>query len=545
LLATVAGCSNGSEASSGGVSDGLKALASGPGTLIADPDPTRASIALSKVVHDRAGTVLLAPAGDQQAQAQAASIAVHLSVPLLLTPAGNTTAAGEDPWAALAAELKRLGTSRAVHIGPAPPDTEARLGGPKLTQVPADPAAVGALAGDGSPTVEALPIDKVRERLATLDSGGGVTVVAVAPPPSGAAGELPKALKKAKAASAPAGTFGLVDRDHPASIALIAALRSAGLPVIVAPHGDPRGVAGARELLTAAAPTHVVAISAGASVHTPEIALGLARTIVTGAELPGGGQLLFPDRRIVVLYGHPGAKTLGALGEQDAAAAVDRAKTLAAGFDGSSQVPVVPGFEIITTLASSEAGDDGDYSSEMSIDDLRPWVDAATKAGMYVVLDLQPGYTDFLTQAKRYEELLKLSNVGLALDPEWRLAPGQMHITHIGSVTADEVNATADWLAGIVRDNALPQKLFMVHQFRTGMVKERERVDVPPELALLIQMDGNGTQDEKLVTWKKILADPPVNAWFGWKNFYKEDRPLRAPAATVALEPSPMFISYQ
>ena len=40
---------------------------------------------------------------------------------------------------------------------------------------------------------------------------------------------------------------------------------------------------------------------------------------------------------------------------------------------------------------------------------------------MYVVLDLQPGRTDFLTQAKRYEPLLALPHVGLALDPEWRL----------------------------------------------------------------------------------------------------------------------------
>ena len=44
---------------------------------------------------------------------------------------------------------------------------------------------------------------------------------------------------------------------------------------------------------------------------------------------------------------------------------------------------------------------------------------------MYVVLDLQPGYTDFLAQAQRYEEFLAQPHVGLALDPEWRLAPGR------------------------------------------------------------------------------------------------------------------------
>jgi hypothetical protein len=33
--------------------------------------------------------------------------------------------------------------------------------------------------------------------------------------------------------------------------------------------------------------------------------------------------------------------------------------------------------------------------------------------------------------------------------------------------------------------------------------------------------------------------------WWGWKNFYDEDRPTLTPAQTVAVEPSPRFISYQ
>ena len=39
-------------------------------------------------------------------------------------------------------------------------------------------------------------------------------------------------------------------------------------------------------------------------------------------ELPGGGRVLFPGRRLVALYGHPGAPSLGVLGEQGVAAAV-------------------------------------------------------------------------------------------------------------------------------------------------------------------------------------------------------------------------------
>ena len=72
--------------------------------------------------------------------------------------------------------------------------------------------------------------------------------------------------------------------------------------------------------------------------------------------------------------------------------------------------------------------------AEADVEVLRPWVEAAGEAGMYVVLDLQPGRTDFVTQAERYRSLLELPHVGLALDPEWRLGPGDVHLTQIGSV---------------------------------------------------------------------------------------------------------------
>ena len=73
-----------------------------------------------------------------------------------------------------------------------------------------------------------------------------------------------------------------------------------------------------------------------------------------------------------------------------------------------------------------------------------PDVQAAAAAGQYVVLDLQPGRTDFLTQARRYESLLTEPNVGLALDPEWRLAPDQVPLRQIGGVDASEVEHL-DW----------------------------------------------------------------------------------------------------
>ena len=74
--------------------------------------------------------------------------------------------------------------------------------------------------------------------------------------------------------------------------------------------------------------------------------------------------------------------------------------------------------------------------------------------------------SDFLTQAKQYEEFLRMPHVGLAMDPEWRLKPNEVHLRQIGTVDAEEINQVVAWLAGIVREEGLPQKLLIVHQFR-------------------------------------------------------------------------------
>jgi len=262
-------------------------------------------------------------------------------------------------------------------------------------------------------------------------------------------------------------------------------------------------------------------------------------------ELPGGGHVLFPGRRLVAIYGHPGDDNLGVLGELAVDAAVQRARDVASGYHGLSPEPVIPTFEIITTVASSEAGDDGDYSLESTLDHIRPWVDAAGAAGFYVVLDLQPGYTDFLSQAQRYEEFLAQPHVGLALDPEWRLASGERHLEDIGQVSAAEVNQVVSWLAQLTRRHALPQKLLLLQQFRLDMLPDRAAIQVPSELALVVQMDGLGSQEMKLDTWRAMTVGGPHGLLYGWKNFFDEDEPLRTPAETVALQPSPVYISYQ
>lgn len=263
-------------------------------------------------------------------------------------------------------------------------------------------------------------------------------------------------------------------------------------------------------------------------------------------ELPYGGRTVLPGFRYVGLYGTPSMPALGALGRQDVPATIARVQALAAEYQPFSTEKVVPLLEIIATVASSGPTSNGDYSQEIGIEKLQPLVDAAKAAGVYVVLDLQPGRVTFLEQAKLYERLLREPHVGLALDPEWRIKPNQVHLKQIGSVSATEINETSAWLADLVKTNDLPQKILLLHQFKLSMLPDRAAIDTTrPELGYVIQMDGQGGQHVKLDTWRNIIANPPANTLFGWKNFYEKDPVLRSPADTFAIEPKPWFVSYQ
>jgi len=264
-------------------------------------------------------------------------------------------------------------------------------------------------------------------------------------------------------------------------------------------------------------------------------------------ELPFGGTNLIPTYRFVALYGSPTFKSLGSLGEQDLEQTIARVKDLAAQYQPLSEEKVIPTFEIITTVASAGLTENNDYSQELDPSTIKPWIDRAKEQGVYIVLDLQPGRTSFINQAKQYESLLLEPHVGLAVDPEWRLQTDKdRHLVKVGSVSAEELNQTSNWLADLVSENNLPQKLFVIHQFKQSMISNREALDTSrKELAYSIHVDGFGRLSSKTETWNVIKTGLPNNIYLGWKNFFDEDKPTPTPEQTMAQVPKPWFISYQ
>lgn len=424
-----------------------------------------------------------------------------------------------------------------------------RLGVPIIVADDAKPAASSTASPAGSspavnasatPSSKALDDELSRLRCADVLAVGaipqldGVRVV-------GDSAQLPAV---AVAVADPDTTVLVHAVNDPATTAATATAHAAGATVVAVHGDDPRADPSAVSAIAHSPSRHVVAVGAD---FGPAAQLATRFAVArAGAQLPGGGQTIFPGRRFVALYGHPGGDALGVLGAQGLDASVTRATNLAAQYDNLSDVPVVPTFEIIATVASGSAGRDGNFSNESTVESLRPWVEKGEAAGFYVVLDLQPGRADVLAQAQLYTSLLQSPDVGLAIDPEWALAPNQQPLEQIGSIDASRINAVASWLDAFTGSRQLPQKLLVLHQFRLSMIGNESKLKTGYDnLALLIHMDGQGGPANKNATWKAVVAAAPKGVPFGWKDFYKEDHPMMTPEQTMAHNPQPMMISYQ
>lgn len=290
------------------------------------------------------------------------------------------------------------------------------------------------------------------------------------------------------------------------------------------------------------APTATTATPTSTAPSAAPPAVGEPTRPAPAGTLPGGGRSIFPEHRVVAYYGNPQSAAMGVLGETGPAQAVHRVRRAARPF-ATGRRPVLPAFELIVTVADRVPGPDGQYRHRTAARRIRPWVDAARDNGLLVVLDIQPGRARFLPEAQVYEEFLREPHVGLALDSEWRMPPGEVPGRTIGSVDAAEINEVARWLAGIVREGDLPEKLLLVHQFRESMVRDADDVEAPPGLAVVHHVDGFGTRGQKLEVYDRLAVRRPK--WNGLKLFYDEDVDMFAPREVLRLDPVPDFVSYQ
>ncbi|MCC6832550.1 MAG: hypothetical protein IT200_14495 [Thermoleophilia bacterium] len=261
-------------------------------------------------------------------------------------------------------------------------------------------------------------------------------------------------------------------------------------------------------------------------------------------ELPRGGRSVLPEFRVVAHYGAPQAEALGILGIGTPARAAARLRRAAHDYAGARRRPVLPAMELIGVIVTAAPGADGRHRFRQDPAVIRRYLRAARAARALLILDIQPGRSDFVTEARALGRFLIEPDVALALDPEWRMRPGEVPGRVIGQVDAAEVNAVARWLSTLVRKRHLPDKLLLVHQFQDGMIERRARLRRHPGVDMVLNADGFGSAAAKVATYHRVTrARGPFGA--GFKLFFVEDSGLMAPAQVMRLRPRPDVVVYE
>jgi hypothetical protein len=264
------------------------------------------------------------------------------------------------------------------------------------------------------------------------------------------------------------------------------------------------------------------------------------------AELPRGGRRILPRFRVVAYYGAPQDAELGELGIGTPDRAARKLARQARPYARPGR-PVLPAFELIATVAAGAPGENGDYSHRQTPATIRRYLRAARRHRALLLLDVQPGRAPFMREVRALRRFLAEPDVSLALDPEWSMAPGQVPGRQIGSTDAGTVNEVSRYLARIVKQRDLPQKLLVVHRFTPGMIRQEEALERDPGVALVVNVDGFGTQPVKIAKYREFTRDSRAARVRsnGFKLFYHEDTGLMSPRRVLRMKPQPDLVVYE
>lgn len=273
---------------------------------------------------------------------------------------------------------------------------------------------------------------------------------------------------------------------------------------------------------------------------------------VANAPLPLPGAIL-PYNRVVAYYGNIVNNRMGALGkwpkEEMISRLLDEVKKWN---EADSTIKSIPALHYIATTAQGSPLKDGKWRLRLPhkhIDTVLAW---AKEINAQVFIDVQVGLSDVQTEVPLLEKYLSMPNVHFGIDPEFAMngkggaKPGSV----VGTLDAKDINWVSDYLAGLVRKNNLPPKMFMVHRFTQGMVTNAKDIKLYPELQIIMDMDGWGPTAKKKSTYYSWINPEPVQ-FTGFKLFYVNDteysdqKELMTREEILNLRPRPLYIQYQ
>ena len=291
---------------------------------------------------------------------------------------------------------------------------------------------------------------------------------------------------------------------------------------------------------------HVALLDPG--VTNADLRMPLMKPLYTIPKLPprrslfDGSRHVLPDHRVVAIYGAAGTPALGVLGTGTPEQTWPRLRRQAKEYE-TRRTPVLPAYELIAFVATGSRGNQGNFSSRVADRTIGRFARAARRHHALLILDIQPGRGRFLPDARSLKRWLRLPFVSLALDPEWKLYGNQLPLSRIGHTNGRTINRVSRWLNRLTRENGLPQKLLLVHEFTDDMVRHKGAIVARKHLALTFNVDGFGSRAAKLGKYADFATDKRFP--LGFKLFYDWDIGLMSPRAVLRMRPRPSVVEYQ
>jgi hypothetical protein len=285
------------------------------------------------------------------------------------------------------------------------------------------------------------------------------------------------------------------------------------------------------------------AVSVGASTADAFGLGGLSRLKATSTA--GAPASPVERNRVVTYYGTPRTPSMGILGQYAPEDAADMLAERAARFRELDRgTPVLPALHLVYAVAQPQSDSDKLYLSYVDDRTVRQFIDLARRRGFALILDLQIGRSNALTEVQKIEKYLKEPDVFVALDPEFALDGSAKPGEAIGAIDAADLNAVQQYLAALSARLHLPKKMLVVHQFQAEMITAPAAIEPRGDVDLVIDMDGYGPADIKQAKYTRYGA-APYAAFGGIKVFLQHDPDPMSEQQLLRLSPTPSLFVYQ
>jgi hypothetical protein len=265
-----------------------------------------------------------------------------------------------------------------------------------------------------------------------------------------------------------------------------------------------------------------------------------------GPELPRGGYTLFPSYQLVGFCGTPGAPALGEL-DGNLPAKANKLDSYTAKYGGAR--PTLPVFELIAVVVQAGPGADGKYRRRVDDKVVDEYLDLARQHRGILLLNIQPGQSDFLSEVQHFEKYLLMPDVGVALDPEWAMKPKQVPGKYFGQTTGATLNEVSTYLSSLIDRARLPEKALVFHQVNGSVVKDEASLKPTPGVVMIKSVDGLGPKAAKIETYNYLMRHIGAGVHPGFKLFFDEDQrnggTLMKPSEVLALLPQPEYVMYE